>query len=130
MTFLKKVVKITKVTKRSIISLISSADLTKLKSLLKLHDQTVVPLRCFGPNPPQPEAQFSNYDIIRQCQQISNCNGCRVSFDKIDENLYILQAIGLEWYRKGTTLIKHYKRGQRNTYYCAKKDASSVTGHI
>ena len=57
---------------------------------------------------------------MKQCQQVSKCNGSRASFDKTGKKLYILEENGLEWYGKGTATNKHYKIGKRNTHYCVK----------
>ena len=55
----------TKSTKRSIISSISSTDLTMLKSLIKCNNQPEVPLgQYFEPKPPQPEPQLQPYELI------------------------------------------------------------------
>ena len=110
----------TKSTKRSIISSISSTDLTKLKSLIKCNNQPEVPLgQSFRPKPPQPEPQPQPYKIIKRCQQVSKSNGCGTFFDKTYEKLYILGRN--EWYGKVTTTTKLCKIGQRNIYYWAKK---------
>ena len=83
-----KVAKKTKSIKRSIISLISSTDLTKLKSLIKCNNQPGVPLgQSFGPKPPQPEPQPQPYELINRYQQVSKSNGCGTFFDKTDEKL-------------------------------------------
>ena len=58
----------TKLTKRSIISSISSTDLTILKSLIKCNNQLKVPLgQSIGPEPPQPELQLQPYELIKRC---------------------------------------------------------------
>ena len=69
-----------------------------------------------GTKPPQPEPQPQPYKVIKQCQQVSKCNGCGTLFDKTDEKLYIFGRKELEWYRKVTTTTNQYKIGQRNTY--------------
>ena len=74
-------------TKRSIISLISSTELTKLKSLIKFINHLEILLgQSLEPKPPQPEPQPQSYEVIKQCQQATKCNGCGAFFDKTDEN--------------------------------------------
>ena len=86
----EKEAKKTKSTKRSIISSISSTDLTKLKSLIKFNNQPEVTLgQNVWPKPPQPKQQPQPYELTKQCQQVSKCNGCGTLFDKTDEKLYI-----------------------------------------
>ena len=109
-----------KSTKRSIISSISSTDLTKLKSLIKCNNQSEVPLgQSFGPKPPQPEPQSQPYELIKRCQQVSKSNGCGTFFEKTNKKLYILGRN--EWYRKVTTTTKVCKIDHSNTYYWTKK---------
>ena len=67
-TYLKNIseygAKKTETTKRSIISSISSTELTKLESLIKFHDQPVVSLNPnLGPKLSQPEPQLQPYEI-------------------------------------------------------------------
>ena len=82
----------TKSTKRSIISSISSIDLTKLKSLIKCNNQPEVPLgQSLGPKPPQPEPEPQPYELIKRCQQVSKSNGCGTFFEKTDEKLYFFK---------------------------------------
>ena len=67
----------TKSTIRSIISGISSTELTKLKSLIKFNNQLEVPLgQSLGPKPPQSELQRQSYELIKRCSKVSKCNGC------------------------------------------------------
>ena len=62
-TFDKRAKK-TRSTKRSIISSVSSTDLTKLKGLIKCNNQPEVPLgQSFGPKPLQPEPQLQPYEL-------------------------------------------------------------------
>ena len=97
----------TKSTKRSINSSVSSTELIKLKSVIKLINQLEIPLgQSLGPKPPQPEPQPQLYEVIKRCQQVSNCNGCGTFFDKTDKKLYILGRKELEWYGKVITTTK------------------------
>ena len=86
-TFDKGAKKIKSSTKRSIISSTSSAELTKLKSLIKFINHLEILLgQSLEPKPPQPEPQPQSYEVIKQCQQATKCNGCGAFFDKTDEN--------------------------------------------
>ena len=68
-------------------SLISSTELTKLKSLIKFINHLEILLgQSLEPKPPQPEPQPQSYEVIKQCQQATKCNGCGAFFDKTDEN--------------------------------------------
>ena len=49
---------------------------------------------------------------------------------KTDKKIYSLGGNGLKRYGKSKATNKQYKIGQRNTYYCAKKNAYSVTDLI
>ena len=77
-------------TKRSIISSISSTELTKLENILKFINQLEI---LFGqslePKTPQPEPQTELYEVIKRCQHVSKCNGYATIFSKTDEKLYI-----------------------------------------
>ena len=93
--------------------------LAKCKSLIKFNNKPKVPIRqSLGPKSPQPEPQLQPYELIKQCKQVSKCNGCGFLFDKTDEKIYILGRNELEWY---ATTTKQYKIGQKDTYYCAKR---------
>ena len=88
--FLKKGAKKIKTTKRSIISSMSSTELTKLKSLTKFRNQPVVQLSWnLGPKLPQPQPELEA-DEIMKFSKVSKCNGCRALFCKTDKKLYIL----------------------------------------
>ena len=73
-----------------------------------------------GSKPSQPEPQLQPYHIMKWCRQVSKYNGFRSSFDKTYKKLHILRDIWLKWHGRGTTTHKQCKRGQRNTFYCAK----------
>ena len=70
---------------------------TKLKSLIKLINHLEILLgQSLEPKPPLPESQPQPYEVIKQCQQVSKCNGCGTMFDKTDEKLYIFGRKELE----------------------------------
>ena len=97
-TFDKGAKKTKSSTKRSIISSISSSEPTKLKSVTKLINHLEILLgQSLEPKPPQAEPQPQTYQEIKQCQQVSKCNGCGNLFDKTDEKLYISGGKDLEW---------------------------------
>ena len=100
-----------KTSKRSIILTISSTELTKLKRLIKFQ-KTGGSVR-LNPWIPQPEPQLQPYEIMKRCQQVSKCNGCKASFDKTGKNLDTLGGKGLEWYGKITVSNKQHKIPQR-----------------
>ena len=86
----------------------SLTELTKLKSLIKLNDQTKVPLgQNLKSKTPVPEPHFQPYKIIKRCQQVSKCNGCGTLFDKTDEKLYISGRNKLERYGIRNRLNEH-----------------------
>ena len=97
-TFDKGAKKTKSSTKRSIISSIFSSEPTKLKSVTKLINHLEILLgQSLEPKPPQAEPQPQTYKEIKQCQQVSKCNGCGNLFDKTDEKLYISGGKDLEW---------------------------------
>ena len=115
-TFDKRAKKTKSSTKRNIISSISSTELTKLKSLIKIINHLEILLgQTLEPKVSQPEPKTQPYEVIKQCQEVSKCNGCGTLFDKTDKKLYIFGRKELEWYRKVTTTTKQYKISQRNT---------------
>ena len=71
--------------------------------------------------PPKPEPQFQPYKLIKQCQQVSKCNGRGDSFDETDKKFYSLGRNELEWYGKVTSTKEQYEIGQQKTYYCVRK---------
>ena len=63
-------------TKQSIVSSISSTELTKLKSLIKFNNQPEVPSgQSLGPKALHSEQQLQSYKPIK-CQQASKYSGC------------------------------------------------------
>ena len=79
-------------TKQNIISSISSTELTKLKSPIKFINHLEILLgQSLEPKAPQPEPKPQPYEVIKQCQKVSKCNGCGTFFDKTYEKLYILE---------------------------------------
>ena len=86
--------------------------------MVKFHNQRVVPLRrSLVTKPPQTESKLQPYEIMKQCPQISKCNGCRASFDNKERKLYILGGNELEWFGKGTTTNKQSKSKQHVLLY-------------
>ena len=116
-----KWVKTSKAAKSNNISSITSAELTKLKRLIRFHNKPRVLLYwILGEKPPEPVSQPPPPEMMKQWQQISKWKGCGTLFDKTDKKLYIFGGSGFNWYGKCAATNKNYKIGQRKTYYCAK----------
>ena len=59
-----------------------------------------------GPKLHQPEPQPQPHEVMKRCQQVSECNCFGASFDKTNKILYTLGRNGLEWYGKVATTNK------------------------
>ena len=98
--------------------------LLKLSNFVNVEKQNPVPLgKSLGPNPPQPEQQMQQYELIIRNRKISRCNSCLNEFDRKNPKLCFIGRSEHDSYmnynKQENTKIDEL--GRQNRYYCTRK---------